>query len=163
MCKATVVFEEKLGKRREGWCVFLEKSRDFTFYSDKQIKNKIFNGELVNGLKVGESGEVVMDEEFTTSLLSKSGLSTFTPIKENEDGNIANKYYAVVTFDKDSNSYELVTNRNGLEVVDESRLRAMLSLIEIGGARLDNKGRVVLHRGVTIKGVPGGSGGATEG
>ena len=41
MCKATVIFEEKLGKRREGWCVYLNQSRDFTWYSDKQIKTKI--------------------------------------------------------------------------------------------------------------------------
>lgn len=30
MCKATVIFEEKLGKRREGWAVYLNQSRDFT-------------------------------------------------------------------------------------------------------------------------------------
>ena len=37
MCMATVIFEEKLGKRREGWAVYLNKSQDFTWYSDKQV------------------------------------------------------------------------------------------------------------------------------
>ena len=81
MCKATVIFEEKLGKRREGWAVYLNQSRDFTWYSDKQIKAKIAADERINGVTVTEAGEVVMDETFTTGLLSKTGLATFTPIR----------------------------------------------------------------------------------
>ena len=71
MCKATVVYEEKLGKRREGWCVYLNKTRDFTFYSDKQVKEKIAQGEKINGLKLDANNNIVMDEEFTTSLFLK--------------------------------------------------------------------------------------------
>lgn len=155
MCKATAVFEEKLGKRREGWCVYLDKSRDFTYYSDKQVKVKIQGGEAINGLTVNAAGEVVMDESFTTGLLSKSGLTTFTPIKE-EDGSLANKYYAVVRVmgDKARRTYELVTNRCGLEVVDEERLKAMLSLIGVGGVRLDDKGRLVFHGSVEVETAP---------
>ena len=74
MCKATVIFEEKLGKRREGWAVYLNQSRDFTWYSDKQVKAKIAAGERINGVTVTEGGEVVMDETFTTGLLAKTGL-----------------------------------------------------------------------------------------
>lgn len=165
MCKATVVFEEKLGKRREGWCVYLEKSRDFTFWSDKQVKARLTAGEVVNGLTISEGDEVVMDEAFTSSLLSKSGLANFTPIRENEDDNLTNKYYAVVRAIHSNTGmmYELVTNRCGLSLVDETKLKAMASLIEIGGVQLDSKGRVVLHKGVTVEESQAASEKATEG
>lgn len=158
MCKATVVYEEKLGKRREGWCVYLNKSRDFTFYSDKQVKSKIEGGEQINGLTVSEAGEVVMDEAFTTALLSKSGLTTFTPIREDESGSLANKYYALVRVvrGRAGNRYELVTNRCGVCMEDEERLKAMLSLIEVGGVRMDEKGQLVLHEGVEVEEVTEG-------
>ncbi|MGM9573799.1 MAG: hypothetical protein ACI3VJ_05190 [Hominicoprocola sp.] len=147
-----MIYEEKLGKRREGWCVYLEKSGDFTFWSDKQVKARLAAGEVVNGLTTTETGEVVMDESFTTALLSKTGLANFTPIREDEDGSLANKYYAVVRVirSKAGAMYELVTNRCGVNMVDEAKLKAMASLIEIGGVQLDVKGRVVLHKGVTV-------------
>ena len=165
MCKATVIFEEKLGKRREGWCVYLNQSRDFTWYSDKQIKTKIAAGERINGVTVTEGGEVVMDETFTTGLLAKTGLATFTPIKEDEDSGVS-KYFAVTKVIKDGKAgdrYELVSNRFKLEVVDADRLKALLSLISVGGARLDEKGRVVIHEGVETSEAPEGSTGAREG
>ena len=59
--------------------------------------------------------------------------------------------------------YELVTNRCGLSMVDEAKLKAMASLIEIGGVQLDSKGRVVLHKGVTVDESQTGSDKATEG
>ena len=124
MCKATVIFEEKLGKRREGWCVYLNQSRDFTWYSDKQVKAKIAAGERINGVTVTEGGEVVMDETFTTGLLAKTGLATFMPIKEDEDSGVS-KYFAVtrvIKGGKAGDRYELVSNRFKLEVVDADRL-----------------------------------------
>lgn len=150
MCKATVVYEEKLGKRREGWCVYLNKTRDFTFYSDKQVKEKIAQGEKINGLKLDANNNIVMDEEFTTSLLAKTGLATFTPILENEDDAISNKYYALVRVlnSKAGNEYELVTNRCGLEVVKEEKLRAMLTLISVGGVKLNSAGGLDVYENI---------------
>lgn len=153
MCKATVIFEEKLGKRREGWCVYLNQSRDFTWFSDKQIKSKIAAGEKINGVTVTESGEVQMDETFTTGLLAKTGLATFTPIKEDEDSGVS-KYFAVtkvIKGGKAGDSYELVSNRFKLEVVDSDRLKALMSLISVGGARMNEKGKVVIHEGVEVE------------
>lgn len=154
MCMATVIFEERLGKRREGWAVYMSKTQDFTWLSDKQIKSKLAAaGERVNGVCVTESGEVVMDETFTTGLLAKTGLATFTPIKEDEDSGVS-KYFAVtrvIKGGKAGNRYELVSNRFKLEVVDENRLKALMSLISVGGARLDEKGRVVIHEGVSVE------------
>ncbi len=150
MCKATVIYEEKLGKRREGWCVYLGKTRDFTFYSDKQIKAKIAQGEQINGLRIDENGNIVMDEAFTTSLLAKTGLATFTPILEDEDGTISNKYYALVRVikSKAGSEYELVTNRCGLEVVTEDRLKTMLTLVPVGGVKLDSSGSLEVYEGI---------------
>ncbi len=162
MCKATVIFEEKLGKRREGWCVYLNQSRDFTWFSDKQIKSKIASGERINGVTVTESGEVVMDEAFTTGLLAKTGLATFTPIREDEDSGVS-KYFAVtrvIKGGKAGDRYELVSNRFKMEVVDGDRLKALMSLISVGGARMDEKGKVVIHEGVEVSEAPEGSNGA---
>lgn len=162
MCMAAVIFEERLGKRREGWAVYLNKSQDFTWYSDKQIKARLAIGERVNGVTVTESGEVVMDETFTTGLLAKTGLATFTPIKEDEDSGVA-KYFAVtkvIKGGKAGDRYELVSNRFKLEVVDSDRLKALLSLISVGGARIDSKGKVVIHEGVEVNETPEESTGA---
>lgn len=153
MCMATVIFEERLGRRREGWAVYLNKSQDFTWYSDKQIKARLAIGERVNGVTVNEAGEVAMDETFTTGLLAKTGLATFTPIKEDEDSGVA-KYFAVtkvIKGGKAGDRYELVSNRFKLEVVDGDRLKALLSLISVGGARMDEKGKVVIHEGVEVE------------
>lgn len=152
MCKATVVYEDKLGKRRCGWCCYLPKSRDFTFWSDKQIKDMLKSGELVNGLCLSDSGEIQMDESFTMDLLSKAGLATFTPIKP-EGETLSNKYYAVVKVikSKSSTTYELVTNRCGLELVSEAKLKALLTLINVGGVRVD-KGHVLVHPAVAVEG-----------
>ena len=165
MCKAVAIFEEKLGKRRIGWSVYLNQSRDFTWYSDKQIKGKIAGGERINGVTVNEAGEVVMDEAFTTGLLSKTGLATFTPIKEDEDSGVS-KYFAVTRVlkgGKAGDRYELVSNRFKLEVVDADRLKALLSLISVGGARVDEKGRVVIHEGVSVEEATEDPKGAREG
>lgn len=152
MCKATVIFEERLGKRREGWAVYLHQSGEFTWYSDKQIKTKITAGERINGVTVDEGGEVVMDESFTTGLLAKTGLATFVPIREDEDAGVT-KYFAVtkvIKGGKGGDLYELVSNRFKLEVVSEERLKALLSLISIGGARMSEKGKVVIHEWVEV-------------
>lgn len=165
MCKATVIFEEKLGKRREGWCVYLNQSRDFTWYSDKQIKSKLAAGEVINGVTVNEGGEVVMDEKFTTGLLVKTGLATFTPIKDDEDSGVS-KYFAVVRVIKGGKAgdhYELVSNWFKLEVVDVDRLKALLSLISVGGARMDEKGKVVIHEGVVVEQATEDTKGTREG
>lgn len=154
MCKATVIFEEKLGKRREGWCVYLNQSQDFTWYSDKQIRSKIAAGEVINGVTVTEAGTVEMDETFTRGLLAKTGLATFTPINEDMDTGVS-KYFAVTRVIKGGKSsgdmYELVSNRFKLEIVDENKLKALLSLISVGGATLDEKGKVVIHKDVVVE------------
>lgn len=106
-----------------------------------------------------------MDETFTTGLLSKTGLATFTPIKEDEDSGVS-KYFAVtkvIKGGKASDHYELVSNRFKVEVVNENRLKALLSLISVGGARVDEKGKLVVHEGVEVEQATEASKGAREG
>ena len=152
MCRATVIYEERPGKRRVGWCVYLNKTRDFTFYSDKQVRVRLEIGERVNGLRTDEQNNIVMDEAFTTSLMAKTGLATFIPIMEHEDGNLSNKYYALVRVvkSKSGNEYELVTNRCGLETVTEDKLKAMLTVIPIGGVKLNGAGGLEVYEGVVV-------------
>ena len=85
MCKkSTVAYGDFIGQRMVGWCVF--NGKDFSFLSDKQIKTRLQNNEQVNGLTLDADGNVVIDQEFTKTLMGKSGL-TFKPIlpADNED------------------------------------------------------------------------------
>jgi len=128
------------------------------------VKSKIAAGEKVNGLMVSESGEVQMDETFTTGLLAKTGLATFTPIKEDEDSGVS-KYFAVtrvIKGGKAGDRYELVSNRFKVEILDENGLKALLSLISVGGARLVEKGKVVIHEAVEVSEATEGSKEARE-
>lgn len=154
MCMATAIFEEKLGKRREGWCVYLNQSKEFTWLSDKQVKGKINSGEKINGLLVDADGNVAMDKSFTTGLLAKTGLATFIPIDEDSTETFA-KYLAVTKAIKEGKStrYEVVSNRFKVEIIEEERLKALLSLLSVGGVQLDEKGKVVLHEAVEVETV----------
>lgn len=160
MCKVlTVAYADKIGERLVGWSVY--NGKDYSFLSDKQIKARLAAGELVNGLKLGggDLGEVVMDKEFTGSLMGKSGL-TFSPIMTEDTGDeepVMNKYYALVKVvkTKTGTEYTFITNRCGLEVFEETQLKAMLGIMSLGGVRLDETGKVVVHPGVVVEGATG--------
>ena len=166
MCKKmTVAYGDFIGSRMVGWCVF--NGKDYSFLSDKAIKTKLAAGDLVNGLRLDEEKNVVIDKEFTKILMGKSGL-TFSPITgedDMEDDSVMNKYYALVKFSesKAGKKYEFITSRCGYEIFDEPQLKAMLAVLDMGGVRLDEKGRLVIHKGVTIERVSEETGKATEG
>lgn len=159
MCKkSTVAYGDFIGQRMVGWCVF--NGKDFSFLSDKQVKARLQINEQVNGLKLDEEGDVVIDTEFTKSLMGKSGL-TFKPIlsTDNEDEEpVMNKYYALVKVakDKDGSKYHFITNRCGMETFDEAQLKAMLEVMDMGGVRKDEKGALVIHGAVEVEGTTGG-------
>lgn len=141
-----------------GWCVF--NGKDFSFLSDKQVKARLQIHEQVNGLKLDEEGNVVIDTEFTKSLMGKSGL-TFKPIlpSDGEDEEpVMNKCYALVKVakDKDGSKYHFITNRCGMETFDEAQLKAMLEVMDMGGVRKDEKGALVIHGAVEVEGTTGG-------
>lgn len=124
MCKKwTVAYADLIGKRLVCWCTF--NGKDFSFLSDKQVGAKLRLGEIVNGLMLDAENNVVIDQEFTQSLLGKSGRS-FAPITtvEDEEAEIAaSKYYALIKVIKgnDGSKYHFITSRCGYEVFTEAQ------------------------------------------
>lgn len=166
MCKKlTVAYGDYIGQRLVGWCVW--NGKDYSFLSDKQIKAKLEQGVLVNGLKLDEEDKVGIDKEFTPNLMGKSGLafSVISSADDEDDDTVMNKYYALVKVlkSKGGNQYQFISNRCGTEVFTEAQLKAMLSVMPMGGVRLDGKGKVVIHKGVEIDGDQTEADKATEG
>ena len=155
MCKKmTVAYGDFIGQRMVGWCVF--NGKDYGFYSDKKIKAKLEQGEVVNGLTLDPEGNVVMDAEFTPVLMGKSGL-TFAPInaEDADDAPVMNKYYALVSVRKTGKDtrYGFITNRCGYEEFNETQLKAMLEIFSMGGVKLDPKGKITVHRNVEVENI----------
>ena len=155
MCKKlTVAYGDFVGTRLVGWCVF--NGKDYSFISDKTVKNRIKQGDLVVGLTV-EEDKVVLDKTFANCLMGKSGLG-FEPIMaEDEDEPVMNKYYALVKVvkSKDGNRYEFITSKCGYEVFSEEQVKSMLSIIEMGGIRMGSDGALVIHEAVDVEGASG--------
>lgn len=153
MCKKLVaVYGDYIGSRNVGWCVF--NGKDYSFISDKTVKTRIQAGDLVNGLTVDAEGNVVIDQEFTKTLMGKSGLS-FNPITaaDDEDEPVMNKYYALVKVvkAKDGNKYHFITNRCGYEIFGAEQLKAMLAILDMGGIKLGADGSLVIHGAVDVE------------
>lgn len=154
MCKKmTVAYADLIGSRLVGWGLF--NGSDYGFFSDKQVKAKLAAGDLVNGLKLGQDGEVTIDPEFARLIMGKSGL-TFSPFliaDEAEGEAVMNKTFSLVKVreDKGGNIYEFITSRCGHEEYTEPQLKAMLSVMDMGGVRLDDKGNLVVHPAVDVE------------
>lgn len=164
MCKRmTVAYGEYIGNRHVSWVCY--NGKDFSFLSDKQVKARMQAGDLVNGLMLDSDGNTCINKEFTKSLMGKSGL-TFAPItaSDGEDEPVMNKYYALVKVEqsKGGKLYHFITNRCGFEVFDETQVKAMLAVLEMGGVQLDSKGELVVHKDVDMDGAGVTSGKATE-
>ena len=151
MCKKlTVAYGDYIGTRMVGWCLF--NGRDYSFVSDKQVKTRLKAGDLVNGLKLDDEGSVVIDKEFTTMLMGKSGL-TFSPIAAADDEDpVMNKYYALVEVEQSKNGklYHFITNRCGHECFDEVQLKSMLGILNMGGVKMNDKGKILVHPAVDV-------------
>lgn len=154
MCKKlTVAYGDYIGSRMVGWCVF--NGKDYSFISDKTVKAKIKAGDLVNGLMVDAEDNVAINQEFTKSLMGKSGLS-FNPITaagDEDDEPVMNKYYALVKVvkAKDGTKYHFITNRCGYEIFSEEQLKAMLAVLDMGGIKLGADGALVVHGSVDVE------------
>lgn len=152
MCtKFTVAYGDFIGSRMVGWCVF--NGKDYSFISDKTVKTKLQQGVLVNGLMLDADGNVVIDTNFTTNLMAKSGL-TFKPMieAEEEEVSIMNKYYALVrvTQTETETTYHFITNRCGCEVFTENKLKSLLEVMDFGGVRLSSDDNLEIHKGVDV-------------
>ena len=153
MCKnLTVAYADLIGKRLVGWAVY--NGSDYSFLSESNVRQRIKQGQCVNGLKLGEDGACTIDPEFAPFIMGKSGLS-FTPIMRAEDDEsepVVNKYAALVRVvkSKGGSSYYFITNRCGLEVHGEAQLKTLLQIIPMGGVKLDSKGKLVVHPSVEV-------------
>ena len=152
MCKKfTAAYLDRIGSRPVGWCLF--NSKDFSFLSEKQIKLKMQQGILVNGLKLDDEGNVAIDTEFTKNLMAKSGLS-FQPIIEadEDDVSVMNKYFGLVKVLKEDvgTTYHFITNKCGYEIFTEDKLKSLLEMMDFGGVELASDGSLVIHRGVDV-------------
>ena len=151
MCKkVTVAYGDYIGTRLVGWCVY--NGKDYSFISDKMVKGRIKQGDLVNGLTLDEEEKVVLDRTFAKCLMGKSGLG-FEPImSEDEDETIVNKYYGLVKVvkAKEGNSYHFITNKCGYEVFTEEQVKAMLAIIDMGGIKLED-GSLMVHNSVDVE------------
>lgn len=153
MCKKlTVAYADLIGKRLVGWCCW--NGTDYSFLSDTQIGKRLKDdNNSVNGLRLSEDGEVVIDPEFTGYLMGKSGLS-FSPVLMVDDEEPSfNKYLACVKVEGKGNQrkFHFISSRCGYEVHEESQVRAMLAIIDMAGVKLDSKGKVVIHHNIDIE------------
>lgn len=152
MCKKyCAAYLDRIGSRSVGWCLY--NGKDFSFMSEKQVKVKMQQGILVNGLKLDDEGNVAIDTEFTKNLMAKSGL-TFQPIIEADEDEVSvmSKYFALVKVLKTETetTYHFITNKCGYEVFHENKLKSLLEMMDFGGVGLDSDGSLVIHRGVDV-------------
>lgn len=156
MCKKlTVAYADQIGNRLVGWCCW--NGKDYSFLSEKNLKAQIQQkGNLVNGLTVNEENAVVLDTTFAKCLMGKSGLG-FEPIMaEDEDEPVMNKYYALVKVvrAKEGSSYHFITSKCGYEVFTEEQVKSMLSIVDMGGIKLED-GSLVIHGSVDVEDTTG--------
>lgn len=164
MCKKmTVAYGEFIGNRHVAWVCY--NGKDYSFLSDKQVKTRLQAGDLVNGLMLDSDNNVCINKEFTKSLMAKSGL-TFSPITATEcdEDTVMNKYYALVKVEqsKGGKLYHFITNRCGHEVFDETQLKAMLAVLDMGGVQLNSKGELFVYKDVDMDGAEQASNKATD-
>lgn len=152
MCKKmTVAYGDFIGSRMVGWCVY--NGKDYSFLSSKSIINHIKQGNLVNGLCLGDEGDLLLDSTFAKSLMGKSGLSFNSIMAVDEEESVMNKYYALVKVvkAKEGNSYHFITNRCGYEVFTEEQVKAMLAILDMGGIQMGSDGSLMIHKGIEVE------------
>ncbi len=152
MCKKmTVAYADYIGSRLVAWCCW--NGKDYSFVSDKAVKARIKEGNLVNGLVLDEEGNTVLDKTFAHCLMGKSGLGFEPILSEDEDEPVMNKYYALVKVvkGKDGISYHFITSKCGYEVFTEEQVKSMLAILDMGGIKLGEDGSLMIHGAVDVE------------
>lgn len=146
MCKEMVVVNRvDLGNRITGYELFNCDGKDIIGKTEKQIKDCLKSGTVVKGFKLGASDELLIDNEFVTNLMIKTGIGTLTP--SNEDS-IVNLMYTVVG--RSGNEFEVITSRFWHGTMSEEKIKMLHEMGAVNGIKLDNKSKVQL---VEIKSV----------
>ena len=140
MCKMRVVIrKELLGAREQGWAVWTGK--DVQELTSKQIKDIIKAGkEKICGLKIGESGELELDEKgfFTRNIMEHRMCNNFKLM--NEEDSMANMTYTVIGshIEKGSTVYDCISNRFEQAKLSELEVKTYIKIgIISSGAKLD--------------------------
>lgn len=163
MCKkVTVAYGDYIGTRLVSWCCW--NGKDYSFISDKTVRARIKQGDLVNGLALDEENNVVLDKTFANCLMGKSGLGFEPILSDDEDEPVMNKYYVLVKVvkSKSGTSYHFITSRCGYEVFSEEQTKAMLAIIDMGGIKLGSDGALIIHMAVDVEDTSGGQNKAQE-
>lgn len=156
MCKKfTVNYVEALGTRRIGWQLW--DGHQMQGMTDVQIRNLVRDGGVVNGLVVTDEGQVVPDRDWchadgeaSTVILEKSGINTFNPLDPDANLMAAKSFMLIKVVRNGKESvYHFLTNRWQIETMTEDKVRAVLTLMPLGGVWLDGK-RLIVHQGVEI-------------
>ncbi len=151
-----------LGQRLIGYEFYESKTKGFIGLSEKQVTEKIRNGERIYGFKVksdAEGGKEVLelDEEGfnMTNLQVKSGVNNLTWLKESDSDMNIGLIVVSVSGDK-KKSYETVNARHARMEYSEERLKMMIELgIPVAGVKLE-KNKLVTCEGVEITASEGG-------
>lgn len=149
MCKKlTAVYLETLGSRKIGW--HLWNGLEAVGMTETQLRGYIQNGGQINGLRLNEQGKIEIDPEWGGMMLAKSGINTFSPIAPDTELIAAKSFMLVrVVQGSKANRYEFITNRWGHECMEEDQVKAMLTIMPMGGIRLEGK-KLVVHKDVEI-------------
>ena len=140
MCKEMVVVNRvDLGNRITGYELFSYSVAEIIGKTERQIKDCLKSGTVVKGFKLGASDELVIDNDFVTNLMIKTGIGTLTP--SNEDS-IVNLMYTVVG--RSGNEFEVITSRFWHGTMTEDKIKMLYEMGAVNGIKIDSKGKVQL-------------------
>ncbi len=143
-----------LGQRLIGYDFYDSKSKGFYGLSERQVINKLRNGEKVYGFVIGEEegAEVLrLDTDFNmTNLQVKTGVNTLSWMDE-ENGSDMNMELTVVAVSGDKDKvYETVNARHARVGYTEDKLKMMMELgVPVAGVKLV-KNKLVPCKGVEV-------------
>ncbi len=150
MCKElTVINRVDLGSRILGYELYKHDTQDIIGKTERQIKNAIAAGTIVNGFKLNGDGGLELDTGFVHNLMVKTGVGT---LKSANEDNLTTLVYTVI--DKAVNGYEVVSNRFWRGVMDEKTLRMYHDIGAVNGIRVTESGEVEVVKAAPIETKP---------
>lgn len=145
MCKMRVVVRrEMLGAREQGWSLWTGK--DVQELTSKQIKDIIKLGkEKICGLKIGESGELEMDEAgfFTKNIMEHRLCGNYQPMSAEDS--MVNMMYTVIGSHSEKGAvvYDCISSRFEQAKLSVEEVKAYIKIGVISsGARLNKDGEI---------------------
>lgn len=135
-----------LGNRLIGYELYDSESKGFIGMSEKQIKDGIKKGMNIKGFIIDDNGKLVLDEKGMnyTNLQMKSGVNKLSWMNDNFTSEISK---ALIIVGKKNISgkvvYETVNAMHARVDYDKLKIQALMQVIDVYGARLEN-GKIIL-------------------